>query len=171
MLMLNEMNKVLDTNTISQQCNYWVLRMKDVKNPDFFCESIADQIEVFSSASVSLNIGPFEIVMPLHWSVLCSDLEYVQTIPLYELNGQDYSVFCVNPLDSYMPEYLPLRQRTIFPNTTWSCPPMEDKDMLVVPLGYAERQNKSIKAVERGPVCAIFSPNKIDISRPISDIW
>lgn len=165
MLILNETNEVLDTDTLSHDCHYSVLRLKDPKNPDFFFEHLT-QIEEFSSASVSLNIGPFNIVMPIHWSVLCSDLEYVQTIPLYEISGREYQVFCLNPLDGFMPNYLRLKAGNIFRNTTWSCPPMEDKDMLVVPLGRIERQE-----VERGPLCAIFSPNRIDITRPISDIW
>lgn len=165
--LLSENNNVLYTDTISHVCHYSVLNFKDQDSPDFFFNELT-QIEEFSSASIILTIGPFEIVMPIHWSILCSDLEYVQSIPLYEISGRDYSVFTVNPIDGYMPNYFRLRTGEIFSNTTWSCPPMEDKEMLVVPLGKIERYDDG---VERGPACAIFSSSKIDISRPISDIW
>lgn len=167
MFILNENNKVLDTNQIDRECHYSVLRFKDYKNPDFYFERL-NQIDVFTSVSVWLEIGPFRVIMPLRWSVLCSDMEYVQSIPLFEISGIDNTIFCLNPIDGYIPHYLPMRVIDYITDSTWTCPPLEDKDMLVVPLGVLDRVDGG---VERGPVCAIFGPNRIDISRPLSDIW
>lgn len=170
MLILSENNKKIDTDIINEEHHYSVLRFKDFRNPDFYFEKLT-QIEEFTSASIMLEIGepnPFTVVIPLHWSILCSDKEYIQSIPLYEINGRIYDVFCLNPIDGYMPYYLKMRPGEVLPNMTWTCPPIDDRDMLVVPLGTIQRPEDMI---ERGPVCAIFSPNRIDVNRPISDIW
>jgi hypothetical protein len=178
MLILNEVNKVINTDTLNQEVHYSVLSFKDFRNPDFFFDKLV-QIEEFSSPSVALEIGPFKMVMPLHWSVLCSDREHIQAIPLHDIAGIGYEAFCLNPIDGYIPSYLRIRLREIFPNSVWTCPPIDERNMLVVPLGMIERTIDPIapadrvneEPIERGPICAIFSPNRIDVSRPISDIW
>lgn len=147
---------------------YSILSFKEYKNPDFFFEQM-HYLEEFNSASITLQIGQYyEIIMPLHWSILCTDMESVQSIPLYEVSGREFAVFCLNPLDGYSPQFHPLRTSTIYPNTTWTAPPVGEKDMLVVPLGENQRIGQGIK---RGPVCAMFSPSKFEVNRPISDIW
>lgn len=161
-------NDALDTDTFAGDFfHYSVLSFREYKSPDFYFEKTY-MIEEWAAASMTLHIGPFNLVMPMHWSILCTDLEYVQSIPLYEAPGRDFTVFCMNPLDSYMPEFYTLRSSTIFPHTTWTAPPMKEKDMLTVPIGQA---TASGSALERGPLCAIFSPSKMEIYKPISDIW
>lgn len=172
MLILTPENDVKNTDRIVESdvpVHYGVLSFKDYKNPDFFFDRRIEYLEEFASASIVLRIGVYEIVMPLHWSILCTDLEYVQTVPLQEVSGRDFTVFCLNPLDGYRPYYNILKTGMIFPNTTWTCPPIQDKDMLVVPLGEMDRHVDA--EVDRGPVCAIFSPNKIEIYKPISEVW
>lgn len=163
MQILDENNTIQDTDRISESCFYSVLRFKDPKNPDFFFEEISYVVE-FTAPTMKLLIGEHVCFVPFHWSVLCSDLEYVQTIPLAEFSGRDFYAFCLNPIDGYTPYYLRVRMLEVFDNATWSCPPVADKDMLVVPIGPHPRD------VAKGPTCAIFSPNKLDINRPLSDI-
>lgn len=198
MLIITAENEVQDTDHLNDHYNYGVLSFKDYKCPDFFFPRI-EYLEEFNSASITLHIGKFEAVMPLHWSILCTDLENVQSIPLYEAAGRDFAVFCLNPIDGFMPEFHPLRTGTIFPSTTWMAPPMADKDMLVVPLGRTTKSSAAITAEARrmvnstevvteagpevkapevevqrgvkGPICAMFSPSKLEINKPISDIW
>ncbi len=169
MLILSPENKFVNTDLLTESVNYGVLSFKDYKNPDFFFDRKIEYLEEFSSASITLRIGQFETVMPLHWSILCTDLEYVQTVPLQEVSGRNFTVFCLNPIDGYKPEYEILKTGMIFPNTTWTCPPIADKDMLVVPLGKMDEAPDA--EVSRGPLCAIFSPNKIEIYKEISEIW
>ncbi len=170
MLILSPENEVLNTDTLTEETNYGVLSFKDYKHPDFYFDRKIDFfVEEFASASITLRIGQFETVMPLHWSILCTDLEYVQTVPLQDVSGRDFTIFCLNPIDGYKPEYEILKTGDIFPNTTWTCPPILDKDMLVVPLGRMDMPHGANH--ERGPLCAIFSPNKIEIYKPISDVW
>lgn len=167
MLILDENNTVRDTDKIAESCHYSVLRFKDPKYPDFFFEELP-YVEEFISHTMKLHIGPdespFVVFVPFHWSILCSDMEYVQTIPLYEFMGRDFHAFCLNPVDGYMPYYERVRIVEIFENTSWTCPPIQDKDMLVMPIGNHP------KGGARGPTCAILSQHKLDINLPISDI-
>lgn len=165
MLILTVDNQVINTDslTMGDEVHHATLSFKDLKEPDYFFPML-EFLEEFSSASVTLKIGDHEIVMPLHWSILCSDMEYVQSIPLHEVGGKQFPVFCLNPINGYTPDFLPLRTGTIFPNTTWTAPQMADKDLLVVPL-------ESNKGKTRGPLCAMFSASKFEIYRPVGDIW
>lgn len=163
MLILDEHNEVRDTDRIDESCHYSVLRFKDLKHPDFYFEKLT-YIEEFTSYTMKIEVGPHQLFVPFHWSILCSDMEYVQTIPLYEFSGRDFQAFCLNPIDGYIPHYPSIRLIEVFANTTWSAPPIQDKDMLLVPIGPQDR------GVDKGPLCAILSPHKLDISRPISDI-
>lgn len=165
MLILTENNKVVNTDTLDREAHYGVLSFKDYKNPDFFFPRINRVIEQFSSASVTLHIGPHTVVMPILWSILCSDYDTVENIPLHDFGGKNYSVLCVNPIDGYMPTFYPLRMGEIYPNTVWTAPQIGDKDMLVVPLG------PNTKMPDRGPECAIFSASKMDVNKPLSDIF
>lgn len=165
MLILDENNEVRDTDRIDESCFYSILRFKDPKNPDFFFDELT-YIEEFTSYTMKIEVGRHTLFVPFHWSILCSDGEYVQTIPLYEFSGRNFQAFCLNPLDGYIPHYPTIRLVEIFSNTTWSAPPIQDKDMLVVPIGHEPEPN----AIDKGPLCAILSPHKLDISRSIADV-
>jgi len=172
MLILTAENTVLntDTMTVGESVHHSVLSFQDPANPDFFFNEV-EYLEEFTSASVTLRIGKHELVMPLHWSIICTDLEYLHSIPLYELaTGKDFEAFCINPIDGFRPEFLHVRQGTIFPSANWTTPQMNDKDLLVVPLGELSSPYHH-EGVKRGPECAIFSSSKVEIYKPIGDIW
>lgn len=169
MYILSEKNTIIDTDVVEKRFHFSVLSFKDYKNPDFYFEN-PSQLEHFESASICLEIGPYKLVMPLHWSILVTDYDQVESLPLYEICGRDYQVFAMNPIDGYMPRYLPLKTGAIYRNTNWTSPPVSDKDMLVVPLGYEIQKDDDQRAAP-GPICAIFSPSKLEISKSISEIW
>lgn len=163
MLILDENNEVHNTDQISEACHYSVLRFKDMKDPDFYFNELT-YVEEFSSYTMKVEVGEHTMFVPFHWSILCSDHESVQTIPLYEFSGRVFNAFSINPIDGYFPHYPPIRVVEVFSNTTWSCPPLQDKDMLVVPIG------DSPESGDKGPLCVILSPHKLDINAPISAV-
>ena len=171
MLVLTADNEVLNTDAMStgDEVYHSVLKLEDPAHPDFYFDVI-EYLDEFSSASVTLKIGDHEIVMPLHWSILCTDMEYVHSIPLYDLMGRNFPAFCLNPIDGFAPEFLRVRSSTIFPQANWTAPQMHDKNLLVVPLGEQPRGNDRM-AVQRGPICAMFSASKVEVYRAIGDIW
>lgn len=170
MLILTAENEILNTDSmkVGDKVHHSILSLQDPSNSDFYF-NIIEFLDEFSSAAVTLRIGDHEIVMPLHWSVICTDLEYLHSIPLYDLGGRNFPAFCLNPIDGFQPDFLRVRQGTIFPLANWTAPQMNDKDLLVVPLGPTNRPN--IEGSKRGPICAIFSASKVEIYKPIGDIW
>ena len=172
MNILTENNEVLDTDVISRQTNYTVLSFEDNKNPDFYSNRIIKDLEDSNGAVITLNIGPFECILPMHWSILCTDYDKVDTIPLHELSGRNFLVFCVNPISGYKPSFFEVKTGISFSNANWTSPVMAEKDLLAVPIGMEEKTNSSnMSDVKQNPICAFFATNKIDINRPISDIW
>lgn len=168
MIILTNENKIVNTDSINRIVNYAVLSFEDFREPDYYFRELTE-IEEFNSASITLEIGPYRIVVPLHWWVLCSDFDYVQTLPLYELSRIDHMVFCFNPLTSFTPKHLPLRVSSlypsIYPSTNWTCPPIAERDLILYPLGYDDSEMKT------GPICAMFSPNKYDLTCASADLW
>lgn len=171
MLILTAENEALNTDTmqVGDKVHHSTLSFQDPENIDFYF-NVIEFLEEFSSASVTLQIGEHEIVMPLHWSIICTDMEYLHSIPLYEIGGRNFPAFCLNPIDGFRPEFLKVRQGTIFPTANWTAPQMNDKDLLVVPLGETSRPYQ-LDGVQRGPMCAIFSASKVEVYKPIGDIW
>lgn len=168
MFILSEDNKIINTDRINRETRYWVLSFEDYQEPDFFTRNLT-AIEEYTCPAMSLDIGEYTCVVPLHWRILCTDYDNVQTIPLEEINRNDHLVFSFNPKSSYMPDYWPLRVSVrlppIYPNLNWSCPVMHEKDMIIVPLlGNQKTSGES-------PPCVIFSTNKFDVHLPSSDIW
>ena len=170
MLILKAENTVLNTDSlqVGDEIHHGILSMQDASNPDFYF-NVIDFLDEFAAASVTLTIGEFEIVMPLHWSILCTDMEYVHSIPLHELGGKNFPAFCLNPIDGFSPEFLRVRQGTIFPQANWTAPQMHDKDLLVVPLGDYTRPTARHR--RKGPLCAMFSASKVEVYKAIGDIW
>jgi len=168
MYILSADNRILNTDQINRETRYWVLSFEDYQEPDFFHRTLT-AIEEYTCPAISLDIGDYTCVVPLHWRILCSDYENVQTIPLEEINRNDHIVFAFNPISSFMPDYLTMRVSTrlpaIYPSLNWSCPVMSEKDMIVVPL-LANNSSAGDK-----PSCVIFSTNKHDVHLPSSDIW
>lgn len=163
MLFLNEDNQIMDTDSITSIHHYCILDMKNPKDMDFrFIEMT--EVQEFSSSPMQLDIGPYQIFAPIHWSIMFFDGEYVQSMPIHEISGRTFDIFCLNPIDSFFPYYHPIRVRGPFPKNNWTCPGVKDKELLVVPLGDPPNG-------KGGPICAIFSPSKLEIQKPLSDIW
>jgi len=175
MKILSEENSVLDTDTINKMIYFWILSFRDFKNPDFFTEKLIS-IEEVESPSIALEIGDNKtintVVVPLMWSILITDMDTLECIPLHEMTGKTFHAFCMNPCDRGAPKFLQVRTGMIYPKTTWTSPPLNDRDMLVVPINESAgtRRGRDEVEIRQGPVCAIFSPTKMDINKSISDI-
>jgi len=83
-------------------------------------------------------------------------------MPLIYLNDKDFDVFCYNPINGYMPNFLKLEIINIWPDVKWYFPKLKNGHMLAVPLSDA-----------RGPYCAYFLkdigkiPESLDIRKLI----
>lgn len=177
MKILNADNKIMDTDLISNKAEFYysVLSFRDYKNPDFFFErNKGSDIVEMESASIALRIGNFSLVMPIIWSIIVTDNENLECVPLYEAQPRNLNVFLLNPVNGFISRFHPLQSGMIYPVSNWSMPNLKEKEMLVVPLGHDpmhRRMDREGNPLEVGPVCAIFSPTKMDISKAIADIW
>jgi hypothetical protein len=164
-------NKVIDTDIVRSDLHYSVLSFKDYKNPDFFFER-ATAYEQIECASASLTIGEHSLVVPFPWCLLVSDFDTVDCLPIDNLLGKSMPAFCINPIDGYRVEFLTAKLKMIYPSGSFIIPVLGNKDMLVVPLTISRsRQDREGNRVEAGPLCVILSPTKMELSKPISEIW
>jgi hypothetical protein len=174
MKILNENNKIIDLDVERQKIHYSVLSFKNFKEPDFFFIELTG-LELIECASASLTIGDFSVVVPFPWCILSTNTEdaTVDCLPIVDLLGKNIPAFCINPIDGYRVEFPSIKLTMIYPNGSFLIPPLGNKDMLVVPLGYTGRKrlDENKNPVDVGPICAIFSPTKMEVNRSIIDIW
>lgn len=171
MKILTNENKVIDTDVVRTELHYSVLSFKDYKNPDFFFEKTTayEQIEC---ASASIMVGDFSLVVPFPWCIMVTDFETVDCLPIDNLLGKSMPAFCLNPIDGYRAEFLKVKLKMIYPSGTFVIPVLGNKDMLVVPVGYGRpKVNPEGEEIDTGPICVILSPTKMELSKPISDIF
>lgn len=171
MIVLNEKNEFLNTSFVRDSFYYSVLSFDDYQNPDFMFRE-TNHLVHFTIAGIALELFArkhyYKIVVPMHWWILLGEMDEVQTIPLYELCRNDYLAFCFNPIDGRRPELLNMRvasSPSIYPNAGWTSPPVAEKDLILIPLGPNPDTNNG------GPLCAMFSTNKFEVSRTAGDIW
>jgi hypothetical protein len=170
---LNENNVAIDPDVCRPPTVTYcsVLSFSDFKNPDFYFREITSY-EQIECASASLTIGAFSLVVPFPWCILVTDFDTVDCLPIENLNGRSMPGFCLNPIDGYRAEYLTVKLKMMYPSGTFIIPMLGNKDMLVVPLGHArQRHDRDGNIIETGPLCVILSPTKMELSKPISDIW
>ncbi len=172
MIVLNEYNTFVNTDFVNEPFFFSVLSFEDYRNPDFMFRETT-QLMVYNAAGICLELGLGKdvqrIVVPLHWWILCAELDEVQTIPLTDLSRTDHKAFCYNPINGYRPEYINLRvtagSPAIYPNANWTSPPVGEKDLILIPLGKNQDQRSG------GPLCAMFSTNKFEVSRNAAELW
>ena len=171
MKVLTNENKCVDTDVVRTELYYSVLSFKDYKNPDFYMEKVTayEQIEC---SSASIMVGDYSLVVPFPWCVLVTDFETVDCLPIDNLLGKSMPALVLNPIDGYRIEFMKVKLKMIYPSGSFIIPALGNKDMLVVPLSYSrQRQGKDGETIEAGPLCVVLSPTKMELSKPLSDIF
>jgi hypothetical protein len=102
--------------------------------------------------------------MPLDWSVLIGEPHHgdLEVISLTALNDRGFQAFVFNPVDSFMPQYMPLEIVNVYPDIKWYFPKLKFGHILSVPLEDKEH-----------PMCAFFVketnkiPEVLDMSKVV----
>jgi hypothetical protein len=137
----------------------------DVTDPTFIDYYFLPLIflESFSSPAVVLQIGEFQIQMPLDWNILVGDpgQGMLEVLPLTNLNDRGFETLLYNPLKGYMPNWAPVQIVNVFVELKWYFPKLKFGHLLAMPL-----QNKF------NPLCAFFikETNKIPDQIDIGDV-
>jgi hypothetical protein len=149
MKILTNHNRTYNLNQIPDSVDdvrFGILDYSDQKNVDYYFIPLIF-LESFNSPCVDLKIGPYNLQMPLDWSVIIGDKNSgeLEIMPLIYLNDKDFDVFCFNPINGYMPKFLKLEIINIWPDVKWYFPKLKNGHMLSVPLDEDD-----------GPICAYF---------------
>ena len=149
-------------DTLEEDIRFSVLDNDDPANPDFYFNSLIF-LESFSSPAAVLNIGGYEITVPLNWSIAvgCSDVGGdVEILPITSLNDRGFEAFSFNPLTSFRHTYLPIEIVNIYNDVLWYAPRIRPNQLITTPINDDEK-----------PLCVFLGPNTnrlneiIDIDR------
>ena len=146
---------------VIQDIRYCVLDYSDQSDVDYYFMPLIF-LESFNSPCVDLKIGPYNIQMPLDWSVVIGDINLgdLEVMQLIYLNDKDFDVFTFNPISGYMPRYLRLEIINIWPDVKWYFPKLKNGHLLAIPLEDKPE-----------PLCALFLkdigkiPENLDIRK------
>lgn len=100
--------------------------------------------------------------MPIDWSIIVGDINTgsLEIMTLMHLMDKDFDVFCFNPINGYMPQFLKLEILTVWPDVKWFFPKLKNGHILTVPLQDGNT-----------PMCAFFVkelnkiPDQLDIRK------
>jgi hypothetical protein len=120
---------------ITEDIRYSVLDNSDPKDPDYFFMPLI-YLESFSSPAVVLQIGQFQIQMPLEWSMLVGspDSGELCVMPLTSLNDRGFEAFSFNPLKGFRPEWLNVDVINVYQDVKWYFPKLKSGQLLTTPL-------------------------------------
>ena len=159
-------NKAFEMTDIPDEVDdlrFSILDNSDPKNPDYYFIPLIF-LESFNAPALVLNIGGNIIKMPADWQVLIGEAELgdLEVLPLTSINDRGFSVYTVNPLSSFKPEFHAIEVIDVYQDVKWYFPKLKPGQLLTVPLNDDEK-----------PLCAFFIK---DISRQsevvdYSKIW
>lgn len=164
MRILTNNNQSYAINQIPEKVDdirYCVLDYSNTNDVDYYFLPLIF-LESFHSPCIDIKIGPYNIQMPLDWSVIIGDINLgdLEIMPLVYLMDKDFEVFCFNPVKGYMPRFLKLEIVNTWPDVKWYFPKLKNGHLLTVPLEDKE-----------DPLCAFFVkeinklPDVIDIRK------
>ena len=144
-------NQSLDLNTLPDQIEedirFSVLDNSDPANPDFFFIPLIF-LESFSSPSVVLDVGGYELQMPIDWNIAvgCSDSgNDIEVLPLTSIGDRGFEAFLFNPHTSFKPDFTPVKVINYYNDVKWYFPKLRNGQLLSVPIEE-----------KKEPLCAYF---------------
>jgi len=113
-------NKAFNLNELPEEveedARFSVLDNSDPSNPDFFFMPLIF-LESFNSPAILMNIGGYEIQMPLDWCMLIGDSDCAtdpEVLPLTSINERGFEAFCMNPIKGYRSDFQPVEIVNIY---------------------------------------------------------
>ena len=144
-------NREFDLNDLPEELEedvrFSVLDNSVPADPDFYFMPLIF-LESFNSPAILLNIGGYELQMPLDWCMVVGDKDCgldPEVLPLTSINERGFEAFIFNPIDGFRAEYYSVEIINIFQDVRWYFPKMKNGQLLTVPLSD-----------EPNPPCAYF---------------
>lgn len=144
-------NRSFDLNELPEEVDddmrFSVLDNSSPSEPDFFFMPLIF-LESFNSPAILLNIGGFQVQMPLDWCMVVGDKECgldPEVLPLTSINERGFDALVFNPVNGFKVEYYPIEIINIFQDVKWYFPKMKNCQLLTVPIDD-----------DPGPPCCFF---------------
>ena len=144
-------NRSFDLNELPEEVDddmrFSVLDNSSPSEPDFFFMPLIF-LESFNSPAILLNIGGFQVQMPLDWCMVVGDKECgldPEVLPLTSINERGFDALVFNPVNGFKIEYYPIEIINIFQDVKWYFPKMKNGQLLTVPIDD-----------DPGPPCCFF---------------
>jgi hypothetical protein len=128
---LNELPEEVD-----EDMRFSVLDNSNPQDPDFFFMPLIF-LESFNSPAILLNVGGYEVQMPLDWSMVVGDKECgldPEVLPLTSINERGFDALIFNPVNGFRQDYYPIEIINIYQDVRWYFPKMKNGHLLTVPL-------------------------------------
>ena len=105
---------------VDEKLRFAVLDNSDPNNPDFFYIPLIF-LESFYAPAICLQIGEYNIQMPMDWSIAITDedLTGIEVIPLTSLNNRGFLTATLNPLSGRLLECHEVKITNIFQDVKW----------------------------------------------------
>jgi len=148
---------------IEDDIRFSVLDNSDPKDPDFFYVPLIF-LESFSAPAMVLNIGKYEITMPVDWSIAvgCSESgNDLEVLPLTSLNDRGFEAFLFNPLSSYKTEFAEIEIVNFYTDVKWYFPKMKNGQLLTVPLEYGNKPECAYFVKDVSKQCEVIEYSKL----------
>lgn len=160
MLILTEENKSFNLDRIPEvveDIRYCVLDCSNPADMDFYWLPLVF-LESFNAPAVVLDIGPYQLQMPLDWSILVCDDSYsdMEVMPLTQLNDRGFHAITFNPLEHMVPVSYEIRISNIYADVKWYFPKLKNGNVLVMPLQGGHE-----------PICALFVKEGNKVPDPV----
>lgn len=164
MKILTPDNVGFDMNDIPNEIDdirYGVLDYSDKDDVDYYFMPLIF-LDNFPRPAADLQLGPYRIQMPLDWSIMIVDKDSgaIEILELKSINDREFDAWGFNPINGYMPSFLPINVLNIYPDVNWFFPKLKYGHILAVPLEDGP-----------SPVCAYFVkdinklPDVLDITK------
>ena len=100
----------------------------------FFCPLI--YLDIFPRPAAVLKVGKYSVKVPLDWSIIIADknLGMIEILDLKHINDRDFTAFVMNPITSFIPEFMEISIDNIFNDITWTMPRLKFGHILAIPL-------------------------------------
>ena len=163
MLILTEENKSYNLDCIPDQVEdirYCVLDCSNAADMDFYWLPLIF-LESFNAPAVVLDIGPFQLQMPLDWSILVCDDNYsdMEVMPLTQLNDRGFHTITFNPLEHMVPVSYEVNISNIYADVKWFFPKLKNGNVLTMPLAQGVTPARSLFVKEGNKV-----PDPLDMA-------
>lgn len=159
----NELYELDEIPEVVDDLRFSILDYSNPKNVDYYFIPLMF-LESFYAPAAVLQVGKYQVQVPLDWSVVICDPEIgePEVMSLMSLNDRGYTAFATNPISGFSPDYLDISITNVYNDVKWYAPKLKFGHLLCVPLHDGPK-----------PACILLvkEANKIPEVLDLDEIW